>query len=206
LLPYYEATDLELFFVFDCCKTLKPLKGIDVNQQQVEFWYKEFIRMGWTKQIFMKRFEAIKRAVLYNRIDLENWMNSEILYSEDDFNVAVKRKIDTMIQRGNYLKDKVIELSEEDKKAVELAEIKKIEFELKNRRYELMESAADEVRKKYYETLSVKKKKIMDMDLKQKMKLTDSLFDSGKIQGSKNGFEYQVVLHHLEDYSDLLEI
>jgi len=145
---------LELFFVFDCCKSLKPLKGIDVNQQQVEFWYKEFIRMGWTKQIFMKRFEAIKRAVLYNRIDLENWMNSEILYSEDDFNVAVKRKIDTMIQRGNFLKDKKVELTDEEKKCVDLWASQDAELKYKREKAEAMEDRRNEKREIFYRRLS----------------------------------------------------
>ena len=38
------------------------------------------------------------------------------VYSEDDLNIAVKRKIDAMIQRGNYLKDKKTELTEEEKR------------------------------------------------------------------------------------------
>lgn len=201
---FYNSTDLEFAYVYDCAKSLKPLKGIDVNLQQVEFWYREFLRMGWTTQIFNKRFETIKRATLYNRIDLENWLNSDVMYSEEDLNIAVKRKIDSMILRGEYLKDKKVELSEEDKKFVQLAELKKIEFELKNRRYELMESAAEELRKRYMEGLSEKKKKLMQLDIKAKMILVDELFDSGKIQGKKNGFEYQAILHHIEDYADLI--
>jgi len=154
LLPYYEQTDLSLIYVYECCKTLKPLKGIDINDMQVEFWYKEFIRMGWTKQIFMKRFEAIKRAVLYNRIDLENWMNSDILYSEDDFNVAVKRKIDTMIQRGNFLKDKKVELTEEEKTCVDLWASQDAELRYKREKAEAMEDRRNEKREIFYRRLT----------------------------------------------------
>jgi hypothetical protein len=125
-----------------------------VNDQQVEFWYKEFIRMGWTKQIFTKRFEAIKRAVLYNRIDLENWMNSEILYSEDDFNVAVKRKIDTMIQRGNFLKDKKVELTEEEKTCVDLWASQDAELRYKREKAEAMEDRRNEKREIFYRRLA----------------------------------------------------
>ena len=204
LLPYYENTDLELGYVYDCCKALKPLKGIDVNDMQVEFWYKEFIRMGWNKQIFGKQFEVVKRATLYNRIDFENWLSSEITYNEHDFRIAVKQKIDSLIQRGNFLKNQEVVLSEEEKKYAELAEMKKIELEHKNRRYELMESAAEEMRKNYLKGLSEKKRKLADMPLKNKMKIVDDLFGTGIIQGKKDGFEYQVVLHHLEDYADLI--
>lgn len=124
LLPYYEQTDLELFYVFDCCKSLKPLKGIDVNSQQVEFWYKEFIRMGWKKRDFDKQFEAVKRATLYGRIDFEVWLKTEIMYNEIDFSVKLKNAIDSKIQQGRILKNKTAECSytDEQKKNISLYE------------------------------------------------------------------------------------
>lgn len=124
LQTYYEQTDLELFYVFDCCKSLKPLKGIDVNSQQVEFWYKEFIRMGWKKKDFDKQFESVKRATLFNRIDLDIWIKTEPMYNEIDFNVKVKETIENKIQQGRILKDKKIECNytEEQKQSISLYE------------------------------------------------------------------------------------
>lgn len=121
---YYEQTDLELFYVFDCCKSLKPLKGIDVNSQQVEFWYKEFIRMGWKKKDFDKQFEAVKRATLFNRLDLDVWIKTELMYNEIDFNVRIKEVIENKIQQGRILKDKKIGCSytEDEKQAILLYE------------------------------------------------------------------------------------
>lgn len=173
---------------------------------QVEYWYKEFIRMGWTKAVFDKHLKIIKRTTLYNRIDLENWLSTEIMYNEDDFNIEVKRKIDAMIQRGNFLKDKKVELTEEDKKFIELAEVKKIEFELKNKRYELMESAAEQMRREYLDKLSEKKKKLAKLSLQEKMKIVDGLFRDGKVEGKPEGFVYNTVLHNIEDYADLITL
>lgn len=128
LQQYYDNTDLSMQYVFDKCKTLKPLKGIDVNTQQVEFWYVEFIKMGWTKKIFDKQFEAIKRAMLYNRIDLENWITTERMYNEYDLNRNLDNRINNLIQIGNFLKGKTAELTEEEKTAIDLAEAKEIIF------------------------------------------------------------------------------
>ena len=123
---------------------LKPLKGIDVNNQQIEFWYKEFLSLGWTRKIFDKQFESVKRATLYNRIDLENWLNTPLMYSENDFEVEVSRRINRLIQRGNFLKDKDYVLTEEDKKAIELAIANECEMKYKNGFYEARETFSQE--------------------------------------------------------------
>lgn len=124
LQSYYEQTDLELFYVFDCCKSLKPLKSIDVNEQQIEFFYKEFIRMGWKKKDFDKQFAAVKRATLYNRLDLDVWIKTEIMYNEIDFNVKIKETIDNKIQQGMKLKNLnvVCSYTDEEKEKIRLYE------------------------------------------------------------------------------------
>ena len=121
---YYEQTDLTLRWVYDCCLTLKPLKGIDVNEQQIQFWFIEFIKMGWKKKDFDKQFAAIKRAVLYNRIDFENWLTTEIIYNQIDLGVRVKEIIENKIMRGKLLKDKTPECSftDEEKQNISLYE------------------------------------------------------------------------------------
>ncbi|HUX93842.1 MAG TPA: hypothetical protein VMV36_08535 [Ignavibacteriaceae bacterium] len=130
---------------------LKPLKGIDVNNQQIEFWYKEFLSLGWTRKIFDKQFESVKRATLYNRIDLENWLNTPLMYSENDFEVEVSRRINRLIQRGNFLKDKDYVLTEEDKKAIELAIANECEMKYKNGFYEARETFSQERRRLFEE-------------------------------------------------------
>ena len=124
LQPYYEQTDLTLTHVYNSCLTLKPLKGIDINEQQIQYWYIEFIRMGWKKTDFDKQFEAIKRAMLYNRIDLENWLTTVTMYNEIDFNVRVKETINNKIQQGKFLKNRTGECTytDEEKEKIILYE------------------------------------------------------------------------------------
>ena len=145
---YYKQTDLSLRYVFDCCFVLKPLKGIDVNEQQVQFWYIEFIKMGWKKKDFDKQFEALKRSSLFGRIDLENWLKTEIMYNEIDLNIKIQERIDSLIQRGKFLKDKEVELSEEDKKAIDLAVAKEIELGYQNGWYEKRDNYKEERKKR----------------------------------------------------------
>ena len=150
LQPYYEQTDLELFYVFDCCKSLKPLKGIDVNSQQVEFWYKEFIRMGWKKKDFDKQFEAIKRATLFNRIDFESWLKTEIMYNEIDFKTQLSKIIDNKISRGYLLKDKQAELTDEEKQCIDLYIAEQTKRKYNDGYYEARDTYQNE-RRKFWE-------------------------------------------------------
>jgi len=141
LSDYYDQTDLTLRWVYDCCLTLKPLKGIDVNEQQVQFWFIDFIKMGWKKKDFDKQFAAIKRAVLYNRIDFENWLNTEIMYNQVDFGIRLKEIIDSKIQQGKFLKDKKADciLTDEEKQNISL-----YEADLIKQRYEREQLEANE--------------------------------------------------------------
>lgn len=139
--PYYESTDLTLQYVFDCCKTLKPLKGIDVNTQQVQFWYIEFIKMGWKKKDFDRQFETIKRATLFGRIDFEAWVKTEMMYNEIDFNIKLDQVINNKIQQGKILAEKKGECNytEEEKKKISLYEANLIK-----QRYEREQLEANE--------------------------------------------------------------
>ena len=131
LVEFYDKTDLDFTYVLGQCKILKPLKGIEITLQMVEFWYREFIRAGWNKKWFDQQLKAIKQKQLFNRIDIADWFSAEVMYSELDFNQRVNRKIEQMIQRGEFLKTHPeIELTEEDKKCLEL----EIAHELESKR------------------------------------------------------------------------
>ena len=115
---------------------------------QVEFWYKEFIRMGWKQKDFNKQFEAVKRATLYGRIDFENWLKTEIMYNEIDFKIRLDQEIESRIQKGKFLKDKTPKLTPEEKQAVDLAIAKEIELGYQSGWYEARETYQTERRKR----------------------------------------------------------
>lgn len=133
LIEFYEKTDLEFAYCFEQCKILIPLKGIEITLQMVEFWYREFIRAGWNKKWFDQQLKAVKMKQLFNRIDIADWFETEITFSLLDFNNRVDRKINSMIQRGQFLKaHPEIELTEEDKKCLELEIAHELEFKRTN--------------------------------------------------------------------------
>ena len=201
----YERSDLEFAYVFAKCKKLKQLKDIELSLERIEAFYIEFLHMDWTKKIFDERFEVVKRAKLYGTVfDLSTWLESEITYGEFEFNIKLNKKINDMILEGERLNSE-IKLTEAELRLVKLAAVKQLKFDLNNRRYELMEQAKLDLKKQYLETLKGKKKKIAEMSLQEKMKIVDKLYETGKIKGEGKGFEYNVILHNLEDYADLVE-
>ena len=133
LIEFYEKTDLEFAYCFEQCKTLIPLKGIEITLQMVEFWYREFIKAGWNKKWFDKQLKAIKQRKLFNRLDIADWFEAEIMWNSLDFNIMVGKKIARLIQRGEFLKQHPeIELTEEDKKCLELEIAHELEFKHTN--------------------------------------------------------------------------
>lgn len=197
----YNQTDLEFVYVYDCCKALKPLKGIDVNAQQVEFWYKEFLRMGWKKRDFDKQFEAVKRAKLFNRLDLENWTESEIMYNEIDLNVILDRRIDKIIREGRKLARK-IELTEEEKRISELSAMNDLKYELTKRRYELMEQMKIDLREEYLKNLNGKKKILASMNMGKRIDLLRLLIKDDILPMKEESIEASAFIYHLEEWAD----
>lgn len=148
LLELYEKTDLSFTYVYAQCMSLVPLKGIEINLQMVEFWYREFIKAHWNKIIFDKQLKAIKNKIVYGRIDIANWFETEIMYNEFDFNMELKRRIEKIITRGKYLREHPeIELSEDDKQAIELELAQEFEFKGTVSYYEKRDNYKEERRR-----------------------------------------------------------
>lgn len=148
LVEQYNKTDLQFDYVYENCKTLTPLKGIEINLQMVEFWFREFIKAGWTKFIFDRQLQALKYKKVFARIDIADWFQTEIMYNEFDFNAELTRRIIRKIQHGKYLREHPeVELSEEDKEAVELALAQEMEFKRTNEKLRLVDDYQTERRR-----------------------------------------------------------
>lgn len=148
LIEFYEKTDLSMTYCYAQCMTLIPLKGIEINLQMVEFWYREFIKAHWSKIIFDRQLKAVKNKTVYGRIDIADWFETEIMYNEFDLNQELKRRIESMIIRGKYLKEHPeIELSEDDKKSIELEIQQEFEFKRLNDYYGKKDNYKEERRR-----------------------------------------------------------
>jgi hypothetical protein len=73
------------------------------------------------------------------------------MYSENEFEREISRRINIIIQRGNFLKDKDYILTEDDKKAIELAVANECEIKYKSGFYEARENYAQERRRLFEE-------------------------------------------------------
>jgi hypothetical protein len=101
--------------------------------------------------------------------------------------------------------DRGLSLTDEEKKYVELSVAARITAEYQNRRYELMEEWNEKLRKEYISKLKGKKKTIAELGMEERIRITNLLFDNKKVSGDKKSFLFQVTLHNLEDFADLVE-
>lgn len=156
LLDKYNQTDLELAYVYENCKTLTPLKGIEINLQMVEFWFREFIKAGWTKFIFDRQLKAIKYKKVFARIDIADWFETEVMYNEFDFNMALQKRINNMIQRGKWLSEHSSEaITEEEKKSVELALAQEMEFKRTNEKLRMIDDYKTKRRRQWNQKFGI---------------------------------------------------
>jgi len=116
-------------------------------------WFIEFVRKGWTKKILQERYDALLDTKIYGieKLEIADFVNAVNVYSQEEMNIHVQRKVDSLIQRGNYLKDKDYVLTEEDKKAIELAIANECEMKYKNGFYEARETFSQERRRLFEE-------------------------------------------------------
>ncbi len=202
----YEKTDLTYKFCLKIFGQLQAAKRENFPPETMRQWFIEFIKRGWNKAMVQKRYDALLGTKIFgvDKLDIADWVNAVSVYGEDEMNVLLDRRIENMINKGRMLKNQKIELTELEKKSIELALAKEIQLELNNQRYEAMENYKNELREIYYKSLNKKKQLILDMNLEKKVKLLDKLYELGIIKGEAKGFEYQTFLHHLELYADLI--
>lgn len=151
----YEATDLLYSHCVKIFSMVEANMREDIPETTMRSWFIEFIKAGWTQEMVNKRYEALIRNKKYGVIDFSSWVNAVPVYAEDEINRIVKQKIEALIERGNRLVrdiDKLTEVTEEDKKAMELALLKQIQMEILNEKMrkidEYKESRKKEILKK----------------------------------------------------------
>jgi hypothetical protein len=83
------------------------------------------------------------------KIDIADWVNAVQVFSQEECNQIVKNQIQYLIGRGNFLKDKEIVLSEEDKRAVDLALAKQYEAGYTTNYYSKLDDYKTERRKEW---------------------------------------------------------
>jgi hypothetical protein len=207
LFDNYKKTDLTFEYCLDLFARIEAAKREKFPPETMRIWFTEFIRRGWTKKILLKRYQALLSTKIFGieKLDFADWVNAVEVMAMDEVNKMVDDRINSKIQRGNYLRNANIELTPEEKRLVDLSVSKQIELQYQNRRYELMEQAAEELKKAYLESLKGKKRILAELSMIKKIEITNKLFSTGKVEGNPEGFLFQATLHNLEDFADLVD-
>ena len=139
----YNETDLEYDpYCLRIFQNLEAAKRENFPRETMRIWFMEFIKRGWTKKMVLARYNALIAKPIFGKENLEfsDWVSAVPVYAEDEINILVNRKVESIIARGNYLKNKQVELTEEDKKAVETAVAMDIAFNYSTTKLDLIEN------------------------------------------------------------------
>lgn len=129
----------------------------DIPETTMRDWFIEFIKAGWTKVMVQRRYEGLIRKPKYGAIDFSNWVNAVPVYAEDEINILVSQRMNAIIQKGEYLiknKDKILSLSDEEKRIIEVTLARELEAIAINERLR----AVDDYKEKRREQLRKNKK------------------------------------------------
>lgn len=131
----YNKTDLGYDFCLKLFGQLEAVKREKFPPETMRQWFIEFVRKGWTKKMVQKRYDALLGTKIYGieKLEFADWVNAVEVFGYDEMNLKVERKINSMIHRGAFLKSHPdIELTEEDKKCLELEIAHELEFKRTN--------------------------------------------------------------------------
>lgn len=155
----YNKTDIDYEFCVKLFFQLEASKRERIPTETARQWFIEFIRKGWTKKMLQARYDALLDTKIFgvDKLDFSDWVNAVPVRAMDEVNLMIKDRIESLIARGKYLKDKNFELSEDDKKAIDLAVAKEIEFKYQSGMYEARETYQEERRRLWRQKFGVEK-------------------------------------------------
>lgn len=151
----YNQTDITYDFCIQLYGRLEAAKREKIPMETARQWFIEFVRRRWTKAMLIKRYDALLCTKIFgvDKLEISDWINAVETFSVDELNSRLKLKIDSMILRGNYLKDKNVELTDEDKKCIDLWASQEAELQYKREKAEATESRKEERKRIFYERL-----------------------------------------------------
>ena len=150
----YRETDLDYLFCLRLFGQLEAAKRDNIPEVTMRQWFLEFIRLGWTKSMVEKQYRALIKTPKYGAIDFSEWITSTEVFTRDETNLKVVQQISSMIQRGNFLKDKKVELNDEDKRCIDLWAAQDAELKYKREKAEAIEDRRNERREIFYRRLT----------------------------------------------------
>lgn len=165
----YHQTDLTYEFCLGIFAKVEATKRENFAKETMRLWFIEFIKRGWTKAMLQKRYEALLSKQIYGveRLDFADWVNAVPVYGLDEVNLMVDRKIESILQRGKFLRNKEIALTDGDKKFIECSILKEEENKIFHERLlfadEYMKQYRDEILPLIEETREKYRKEVQNI-------------------------------------------
>jgi len=204
LVPLYNRTDLSYTYVHIKCRELGALKMINIDPATIKAWYIEFIRLGWSKQLFDERFENLKRSKIFGSIDFYNWIaDGTSVYGEFEIQRLVSEKVNSLILKGRKLRQMLkrgYDLTEDEKRIARLDAYNELKSEWDRQRAQAFETYKNILKKKRRDKITQRKQAIMLMKDEMKANLVKKCFDEKIFEGMPAEY-YQ---KYLVEYADLI--
>jgi hypothetical protein len=198
----YYGTDLTLAYVFEECKALKALKGVEVNVQNVATWFREFIQMGWTKNYFNQRLAVVKRATIYGAfIDFSVWCQAEALYTDFEAHKIAENIIERKIRDARDMRQQGVKLTPEQEKFIRYAAAQKFMKECSANELRFLDERIEEEQNKLRNKLKTKKLAIMNMPQEARERLFQLAEERGELKPT-NEQEGSIMKIYLEEFSN----
>jgi len=208
LIGLLVESNLSWDIVYKTCLNLGIIKQIAISDQTIEEWYKEFLKAGWTKEHFLKQYEALKTAETYGRVDYAMWVKSERMYSELELKQALEIEIQKRISRGEKLsklmeKPKVI--TEQQEKDIRLYEANQANIRYNLRVAQELQEIQDQERTRIAEIEKDKEIRLRNATPEQRRQILTTCKLSGCISCS-NDKEFEANLRILEHFSRVIPV
>jgi hypothetical protein len=145
----YESTDLLYSFCVEIFSKIESNMREDIPETTMRSWFIEFIKAGWTKVMVQSRYEGLIRKPKFGSIDFSNWVNAVPVYAEDEIMFLVGQRMNAIIQKGEYLiknKDKILSLTDEEKRIIEVTLSRELEAIAINERLKAVDDYKDKRR------------------------------------------------------------
>lgn len=202
----YTQTDLEFSYVCIKCAELIIEKNCQISNDQMVFWYRDFLKEGWTKKIFDERFEVIKRVEKFgNGLDYHHWTKAERMYREDEVRFKVETAIRNRLTRGasllaqieaQGLEMKQLKLTDEDKKCIALQAIKEVDLEIAFERERRAEEYKHSVKTVAHEKTKARRRWLKELPDEKKRELIELLIKNELLIGDIEDFTQKHFFDH----------
>lgn len=204
LVQNYLETDLEFhpFCTYYFAK-LEAAKRDNFPKETERVWFEEFIRRGWTKKVFVARYEALLSKQIYGKenIEISDWINAAEVFTRPEIEIITEKKIDFLIREGQRLtRYDPATLNDKDKKYIALAAARKLKTELQTERNRLIDNLIEEEKDRQKLLLAEKKAKIRNLAEQYKLSIIEKMIEREIIVVEEKG----IVIKYLEHYIDLI--